>query len=127
MAITIVNCLITFDMFEWGLPTTNNVNLARTIAVQALVAAETFYLLSISQFIPSLVAKLAGKSEKIAYAPAIGIACLLILQIIFSQWSIMNQLLDTFPLNLTQALICIGVGLPVVIVALLFKRFDPLD
>jgi cation-transporting P-type ATPase F len=127
LAITIVNCLITFGMFEWGLQTTNNVNLARTIAVQALVAAETFYLLSISQFIPSLVAKLAGKSENIAYAPAIGIACLLIVQIIFSQWSIMNQLLDTFPLNLTQALMCIGVGLPVAIVALLFKRFDPLD
>ena len=127
LAITIVNCLITFGMFEWGWQTTNNVNLAITIAVQALVAAETFYLLSISQFIPSLVAKLAGKSETIAYATAIGIACLLILQIIFSQWSIMNQLLDTFPLNLTQALICIGVGLPVVIVALLFKRFDPLD
>jgi Ca2+-transporting ATPase len=127
LAITIANCAITFGMFEWGLQNTNNLDLARTMAVQGLVSAETFYLLSMSRFIPLLAAKIIGKSKPISYAPAIGIACLIILQVIFSQWSLMNQLLATVPLSLTQALICIGAGLPVIVVALLLKRFDPLD
>ncbi|NEQ28632.1 MAG: hypothetical protein F6K28_58645, partial [Microcoleus sp. SIO2G3] len=61
------------------------------------------------------------------YAPAIGILTVVILQIPFSQWSIMNQVFATAPLSLAQALICVAAGLPVIILALLLKRFAPLD
>jgi hypothetical protein len=50
------------------------------MAVDTLIAAETFYLLSISQLIPSLFAKLRNRSYPIAYAPAIGIIAIVILR-----------------------------------------------
>ena len=37
----------------------------------------------------------------------------------------MNALFETVPLSLTQWLMCLGAGLPVVIFALLLKRFKP--
>jgi len=43
------------------------------MAVNALVAAETFYLLSISQFVPTVF--ITGAYKPIGYAPAIGIIC----------------------------------------------------
>ena len=93
--------------------------------MNTLVAAEAFYLLSVSQLLPSIVTRRQGQAEPISYAPAIGIVCAVISQVIFSQWSLMNQLFDTVPLNLVQAAICAGLGLPVIIVGLLLNRFDP--
>ncbi len=129
LVISLLNWAITFGIFEWVMYTTANEVLARTMAVQALVAAEIFYLLSISQLLPSIWTRLRqGKksaSQAIAYPSAIGIACVVILQILFSQWSILNSLFDTMPLNFTQGLICIVVGLPAVFLGSLFRRFDP--
>jgi Ca2+-transporting ATPase len=129
LVISVVNLIIIFGGFEWMLQTTENTNLARTVAVNALVASEAFYLLSISQFVPSLVARARGRdqTEPIGYAPAIGIACVVILQVLFSQWSLMNQLFSTVPLNLVQGAICVGLGLPVIIVGLLLNRFDSIN
>jgi len=73
-------------------------SLARTMAVNALVAAEN--LLSISQFVPAMFANRRDKTKPIGYAPVIGIICVLILQVVFTQWSLMNQLFGTVPLNL---------------------------
>jgi Ca2+-transporting ATPase len=106
--------------------TTGNINLARTMAVHTLVSAETFYLLSISQFIPSLFAYLGDKTQEIACIPAIGVFCVLIFQVFFSQVPIVNPLFDTQPLSLPQVLICISAGIPVIAPALLLKRFAPL-
>lgn len=74
--ISLFNLIAVFGTFIWIRQTTGNIALARTMVVDTLIAAETFYLLSISQFIPSLFAKLRGKTESIAYAPAIGIICI---------------------------------------------------
>lgn len=57
-------------------------------------------LLTISQLIPSLIAKLRDRTQRIAYAPAIGVIAIVILQTLFSQWSVMNQLFGTVPLTL---------------------------
>jgi Ca2+-transporting ATPase len=127
LAISVFNWLVIFGMFQWVLQTTGNEALARTMAINALVGAEVFYLLSITQFIPSLFAKIQGKNTPVAYAPAIGIISVVVLQYLFSQWSIMNQLFDTTPLTFTQVLICISVGLPMVLLALILQRFDPLN
>jgi Ca2+-transporting ATPase len=124
--ISLLNWAITFGIFEWTINSTNNESLARTMAVQALVAAEIFYLFSISQFIPSLWGKLRHKSPSIAYAPTIGIACVLFLQVLFSQWQVMNLLFDTVPLTLSQSLICLGAGLPAAILGSILRQFDSL-
>ncbi|MDZ7967365.1 MAG: HAD-IC family P-type ATPase [Nostoc sp. DedSLP03] len=127
LAISVFNWVVIFGVFQWILQTTGNEALARTMAINGLVAAEIFYLLSITQFFPSLVAKIQGKRTPVAYAPAIGIVAVVILQCLFSQWSMMNQVFDTTPLTFIQALICMGVGLPVVFIALILQRFDPLN
>lgn len=127
LVISAFNWLVIFGIFEWGLQTTANLALARTLAVNALVAAETFYLLSISHLVPSLLARLRGRPEPMGYPPAIGIGAVILLQIFFSQSIWMNQLFETVPLTLAQGLICVGVGLPVAGVALLLQRFDPMD
>ncbi|MFN6527865.1 HAD-IC family P-type ATPase [Nostoc sp. ChiSLP03a] len=127
LAISVFNWVVIFGVFQWILQTTGNEALARTMAINGLVAAEVFYLLSITQFLPSLVAKIQGKRTPVAYAPAIGIVAVVILQCLFSQWSMMNQVFDTTPLTFIQALICMGVGLPVVFIALILQRFDPLN
>ena len=124
--ISAFNLLAVFGVFEWALQTTGNLILARTMAVHALVAAEVFYLLSISQLVPSLFARLKNPRQPIASVPAIGIGCALVFQIIFSQLTFINPILDTQPLDQSQALICIGAGIPVVLPALLLKRFAPI-
>ena len=125
------NLIAVFGIFEWTLRTTGNLTLARTMAVHALVAAEIFYLLSVSQFVPSIFARLkdsltAKRPQPIAYVPAIGIGCALLFQILFSQLAFFNPILTTQPIDPLQALICIGAGIPVIIPALLLKRFAPL-
>lgn len=127
LAVSLFNWIVIFGTFEWMIRTTGSETLARTMAIQALVAAEAFYLLSISRFVPAVVAKLRGKDELFSYAAAIGIAVVLMLQLFFSQWSGMNQLFDTEALTLTQGLICLGIGLPMIALAALLKRFAPLN
>ena len=125
--ISLLNWAITFGIFEWMVNSSQSESLARTMAVQSLVAAEIFYLLSISQFIPSLWLNLRHKSQSIAYGSTIGIGCIFILQVLFSQWPVMNRLFETVPLTLNQSWICLGAGLPAVIVGSILKRFDPLQ
>jgi Ca2+-transporting ATPase len=128
-AISIFNWILIFGVFEWIRQTTGNIDLARTMAIQALVAGRIFYLLSISQLGIAVINNLRGIRQTVSDAPAIGIgiACTVILQIIFSQWDLMNNLFYTAPLNLNQWLICLLVGLPMIVVSALVNRFDPLD
>lgn len=126
LIISTFNLIAVLGIFEWASQTTGNVDLARTMAVHTLVAAETFYLLSISQCIPSLFAYFQDRTRVIAYIPVIGVVCVLILQMFFSQLAIINPLFDTQPLSLIQAFICISAGIPIILPALLLKRFAPL-
>lgn len=129
IVISVFNWILIFGVFEWIKGTTGNLALARTMAIQALVAGRIFYLLSISQWGSAIVSKIRGRVAQINHAPAIGIGivCTIILQIIFSQWSLMNRLFYTAPLNLNQWLICLLIGLPMVLVAAFVNRFDPLN
>lgn len=124
--ISLFNLIVVFSTFIWAEQTTGNTALARTMVVDTLIAAETFYLLSISQFIPSLFAKLRDKKQPIVYAPAIGIISIVILQSLFSQWSVMNQLFETVPVTVAQEAVSIGASLPIIIIVLLLERFDPI-
>ncbi|AFY49921.1 P-type ATPase, translocating [Nostoc sp. PCC 7524] len=129
LAISIFNWILIFGVFEWIRQTTGNIALARTMAIQGLVAGRLFYLLSISQLGIAIINRLRGIRQTFSDASVmgIGIACAIILQIIFSQWSLMNRLFSTAPLNLQQWFICLLVGLPMIPLAILVNRFDPLD
>ncbi len=126
LIISAFNLIAVFGIFEWTLQTTETIDLARTMAVHTLVAAETFYLLSISQFIPSLFTFWQDRRQPIAYVPAIGVFVVILAQLLFSQVSLINPLFDTQPLELNQILICIAAGLPVMIPALVLRRVAPL-
>lgn len=135
LAISLYNWTVIFGVFEWARQTTGNIDLARTMAIQALVAGRIFYLLSISQLLPSIAAKFRNQTQSISSASAIaaGIVGAVILQIFFSQWSFINNIFSTAPLNLSQWLICLGAGLPMIAMpearakpyAASVNRFDP--
>ena len=92
----------------------------------ALVAARIIYLLSISQLGLSLVQVLRRKATAITPAPilVIGIVGAVILQVIFSQWSVMNTLFSTAPLTWQQGLICLIPMIPMIPVAFLAHTLD---
>ena len=127
LVISIWNAIVTFGMFEWISTTTGDLDVARTVAINTLVSAEIFYLLSICRLVPALIDNLRGNLKPISYAPAIGIGVLAALQVLFSQWSVMNELFDTAPLTLVQALLAIAAGVPVILLALILQRIDPIN
>jgi Ca2+-transporting ATPase len=125
--ISVFNWILIFGMFEWVRQSTDDVDLARTMAIQALVAGRIIYLLSISQFWATVAARLRGVSVALGDATAIGYGILaaIVLQFIFSQWSVMNFLFSTTPLNLGQLLLCVAVSLPMFAVAIIANRLNP--
>ena len=127
LVISAFNWIVIFGVFEWINTTTVNIALARTMAIQALVTGRIFYLLSISQLGITIIAKIRGQAARFTDAPAmiIGIVCTVILQVLFSQWNLINDLFSTAPLNLTQWLICLLLGLPMIAISALVNRFDP--
>jgi len=128
IAISLYNWTLIFGMFEWVRQSDwGTLPLARTMAIQALVMGRIFYLLSLSQLLPSLIAKFSGSKEEVSGAPALGVGIFLavILQIIFANSPFVNRIFETAPMNLDQWLICFGVALPMIGVALSVNRFDP--
>ena len=122
--ISLFNLLVVLGMFNFILRETNNLVLARTMAVHTLVAAEAFYLLTISQCLPSLWIWKSDRRQPVAYVPLMGIGCVLLFQIVFSQISWINPLFATQPISLVQALLCIGVGIFIIVPSLGLKRWS---
>ncbi|MFW6263904.1 MAG: cation-translocating P-type ATPase [Cyanobacteriota bacterium] len=129
LIISVFNWILIFGVFEWIQNTTGNLPLARTMAIQALVAGRIFYLLSISQLGLTIFAKLRGQEENVGNIRAIviGILSAIVLQIIFSQSALMNNIFDTTPLNITQWLICLLIGILIIPFTLLANTIDPPD
>jgi Ca2+-transporting ATPase len=130
LTVSLFNWTLIFGMFEWVRQAPwGSTELARTMAIQSLVAGRIFYLLSISQLIPSLLARSSGgtgaKGGTGAPALAAGIVGAVILQIIFSHSSFINSIFSTAPLTLDQWLLCLAVGLPMIAIAAFVNRFDP--
>jgi cation-transporting ATPase F len=127
LAVSVFNWILIFGMFEWVRETTGDIAVARTMAIQALVAGRIIYLLSISHLGGAIVDKLRGRNTPIsgATAVAVGIVVTIVLQILFSQWSLMNTLFRTAPLNLNQWLICLAAGLPMLPLTVFVNRIDP--
>jgi cation-transporting P-type ATPase F len=133
LAVSLFNWTVIFGMFEWARQTYTpalgadmGLAIARTMAIQALVMGRIFYLLSISQLIPSIIARLKGQGQ-IQTAPAIaaGLVGAMVLQVIFSQMPIINDIFKTAPLTLQQWVICLLVGSPMIAIAASVNRIDP--
>ncbi|MEO1146545.1 MAG: cation-transporting P-type ATPase [Cyanobacteria bacterium J06638_22] len=127
LAVSLFNWILIFGIFEWAKATTGDIAVARTMAIQALVAARIIYLLSISQLGRSLASCLRRRCGSITNAPflMIGIGVAIALQILFSQWGVMNLLFETAPLTWMQWLICLIPMVPMVPLAIVANRIDP--
>lgn len=125
--VSLFNWILIFGLFEWAKSTTGNITVARTMAIQALVAARIVYLLSISQLGLSLFRSIRHRTVSITHAPILlmGIVGAVALQLLFSQWSVMNQLFETAPLTWMQWLICLLPMLPMLPMAALANWIDP--
>ncbi len=127
LAVSFFNWILIFGMFEWAKATTGDIAVARTMAIQALVAARMIYLLSISQLGISLFHYLRGKAESITRTPVLvgGIVGAAALQVVFSQWGLMNILFETAPLTWSQWLICLLPMIPMIPWAMVANWIDP--
>jgi cation-transporting P-type ATPase F len=127
LVVSVFNWILIFGLFEWAKSTTGDVAVARTMAIQALVAARIVYLISISQLGANIVQYVRGRANAIANAPIliVGIATATVLQILFSQWGVMNILFATAPLSWHQWLICLLPMLPMLPTALWLNWLDP--
>jgi cation-transporting ATPase F len=131
LLVSVFNWILIFGVFEYIEQTTGNLNLARTMAIQALVIGRIFYLLSLSQAIPTLLGR--GRASQLerherlmdTAAIAIGIGAAILLQILFSQWSLFNIIFDTAPLSWEQWGFCLLVSLPIIVVSAVANRVDP--
>ncbi|MFB8787380.1 MAG: HAD-IC family P-type ATPase [Potamolinea sp.] len=127
LAISLFNWIVIFGVFEYIRQTTGNLPLARTMAINSLIAGRIFYLLSISQLVPNIIAKLDGTMKETVDVPAIGFGIIgaIILQIIFAQVPFINAVFETAPLSFNQWLLCLAVGSPMIVWAAVVNRFDP--
>lgn len=127
LAVSVFNWILIFGIFEWAKSTTGDLAVARTMAIQALVAARIIYLLSISQLGVSLFNSLRRRATTVTQAPylLVGIVAAVILQIAFSQLPVMNVLFQTAPLTGGQWLICLLPMVLMVPMAILANWLDP--
>lgn len=127
LTVSLFNWILIFGIFEWAKFSTGDLAVARTMAIQSLVAARIVYLLSISQLGISLFNYISRRSTFVTNAPIliVGIIAAVALQIVFSQSNVMNTLFETAPLTWNQWLICLLPMLPMVPWAILSNFIDP--
>ncbi len=95
------------------------------MAIQTLVTGLAIYLFSLSQFWSSVVARFRGRKVQLGNFSRIGFGILaaFLLQVLFSQWSVMNLLFETRQMAANQWLACFGLASPMLLVALLANRW----
>jgi magnesium-transporting ATPase (P-type) len=127
MVVSLFNWAVIFGLFLWAETTTDDLALARTMAVQGLVCAHLVYLLSISHWharLP-LLHRLGWRAIGDAPAVPLGITATLIVQTVFSQSAWMNTFFGTHPLKLMQLIVCLLPSALMLPVAHLAHRVDP--
>lgn len=119
LLVSVFNLILILGLFTFIFRTTGNLAVARTMAIESLIAGRIIYLLSLSN---AIVSQLTNSG-----AILLGIFCTIILQILFSQWSVMNMLFGTAPLSFQQWLICLILSLGMIPVAIYANKLDPID
>ncbi len=127
LLVSVFNWALVFSVFLGGTALGADLELARTMAVQALVLSQAVYLVSISQVGQDLRRLGSGGGRAILRAPALllGVGGALLLQLLFSQAPWMNTFFETAPLGLREWLVCALPMLAMLPVSLLGQRLDP--
>ncbi|MCP9928263.1 HAD-IC family P-type ATPase [Cyanobium sp. CH-040] len=127
LVVSLFNWLLIFGVFEWVRGGGGSLELARTAAIQALVAARIIYLLSVSQLGRTLALRLLGRNGSVSQAPQLllGIGLAVLVQLVFSQWGPMHALFSTAPIGWTELAVCALAMLAMLPVAWLANRLDP--
>ena len=119
--IVFVSCLFLigiFGLYRWALGQGADVETARTVAVNALVAMEVFYLFSVRYLkSPSFTWKGVQGTPRVLMA----VAGVVLLQALFTYAPFMQTLFATRALSVQQLLMCAGAGLVVLVVLELEK------
>ena len=101
-----------FGMFEWALHRGMEVEAARTIAVNTLIAMEVFYLFSV-RYLRTPSFTWTGVKGTRAVLAAVGIV--FVLQLFFTYAPFMHVLFASRPLTLGEGVLCALVGLALLI------------
>jgi magnesium-transporting ATPase (P-type) len=97
-----------FGIFDWAQTVGSSVEAARTLAVNALVVLQIFYLFNVRYLgMPSLTWR--GVVGTRAVLIAVGVVAAL--QLLFTYAPFMHQLFDTRPVTIAQGLLVIAVGI----------------
>lgn len=129
LAVGISNWIALVGMFEWVRQAPwGSIELARTMAIQSLVMSSIFYLLSLSQLLPSSISKEHNKKDKLRIAGSnlAVIAFILIWQFVFTNLPLANQIFQTTPLSFDLWMLCFLFGLPTLGITVFANRLDPL-
>ncbi len=107
-----------FGMYSWSLATGSSEETARTVAVNALVCMEVFYLFSVRYLkSPSFTSQGVRGTPRVLLA----VAGVVVLQLAFTFLPLMQVLFDTTALPLSTGLVILGVGIAVFLVMELEK------
>jgi magnesium-transporting ATPase (P-type) len=107
-----------FGVFQWALAQGYSVELARTLAVNTLVAMEVFYLFSVRYLTAPSFTLVGLKGTRLVLLAVAGV---LTLQMGFTFLPFMNTLFGTAPLALPLLFLCAGLGVLVLVVLELEK------
>ncbi|MEB3319906.1 MAG: HAD-IC family P-type ATPase [Cyanobium sp.] len=127
LLVSLFNWAVIYGLFFWSSHRTNDLALARTMAIQALVLAHLVYLVSISQLRRGLLhlPQLGWQALQQAPATLLAIAATLVVQVLFSQTPLLNGFFSTAPLKQEHLLVCALPMLLMLPVAWLAERLDP--
>ncbi|MEB3308164.1 MAG: HAD-IC family P-type ATPase [Cyanobacteriota bacterium] len=120
--------VVIFAMFFWSEARIGDQAVARTMAVQTLVLSRVAYLLSLSEVVQHLPGNWSRFATALWRSPPLmlGLAGALLLQVLFSQWRVMNVFFGTAPLTLQQWMVCSMAIVLMIPVAHAANRLDPL-
>lgn len=97
-------------MFLWELRSGTSVETARTMAVNAIVAAEMFYLLNNRFLLEPVLNRIGLFGNKIAFATVVACTAL---QLVFTYAPAMNAVFGSTPLGYVDWIKAAAVGAPV--------------
>jgi magnesium-transporting ATPase (P-type) len=105
--VTLLMALASFGLFLWETARGADIATARTVAVNALVVAEMFYLFNCRRLHDSILNREGFLGNRLALQ---AIAFLLLLQLGYTYLPLMQTLFHTAPIDLTAWLLILAVG-----------------
>jgi len=127
--VSLFNWLLLFSVFLLVLKQQQNLNLARTMAVQAMVFSQVIYLLGISRISHGSWNGGHGLKQRLRQASVLlcGVSISLILQVAYSQSPWLNAFFATVPLRWSDWGICMVPMLLMVPLSVITRWLDPIE